>query len=221
MPIRLLVIAEQAVPRAGLRLLIESHAGMVVVGEAGSCGEALEMAARTKPDIIVMDPDHRGGGPLDGLSDVAAAGGARLVLLTGERDDGLSQRALRHGAMGVVFKDQSATTLIKAIERVHAGEAWVDRKLMGRVLAGMSTAAPSDGTLAAPADALTRREREVVALVAEGLRNKQIGNRLYISDTTVRHHLTEIYRKLGVSSRVELLLRVQDQGKFAFRGAHR
>ena len=206
-PIRLLLVGEQAVPRAGIRTLIESQANIVVVGEAASCIEAVEAAARTSPDIILLDPDVRGDRALEALPElVTASEGVRLLVLTGSREEALHLRALRAGAMGVVLKDQTAATLIKAIERVHAGEAWVDRKAMSRVLAGLSKAPePPDGD-AARLETLTRREREVLALVAEGLRNRRIADRLFISETTVRHHLTAIFRKLGVSNRLELLV---------------
>jgi two-component system nitrate/nitrite response regulator NarL len=123
------------------------------------------------------------------------------------RDSEAHQEAVRLGAMGVVLKDQSAEVLIKAIKKVHAGEVWIDRVTMGNVLNEMRRKdsnhrdADEDKIIY-----LTRREREVISLVAEGLKNKQIAARLFISDTTVTHHLSSIFSKLGVSDRLELVI---------------
>jgi two-component system, NarL family, nitrate/nitrite response regulator NarL len=205
-PIRLLIVDDHTVVRAGLRMLIECHDGMTIVGEAGSCAEALQVAARTQPEIILLDLDLGGDNGLRIMPELlAACEGVRVLVLTGVRDDALHRRALRSGAMGVVPKEKAAEVLIKAIGRVHAGEAWIDRATMGRVLAELSSPTRVDEN-AARAMLLTSREREVVALVAQGLKNKHIGERLFISETTVRHHLTAIFDKLEVSDRLELLI---------------
>ena len=205
-PIRLLIVDDHAVVRAGLRMLIEAHSGMTIVGEAGSTAEAMEVATRTQPEIVLLDLDLGIDNGLELIPRLLAfCEGVRVLVLTGVRDEDMHRRALRSGAMGVVAKEKAAEVLIKAIGRVYAGEAWIDRLAMGRVLADLSKPTRVDES-AAKATLLTNREREVVALLAQGLKNKQIGERLSISEVTVRHHLTAIFTKLDVSDRLELLI---------------
>jgi two-component system nitrate/nitrite response regulator NarL len=109
------------------------------------------------------------------------------------------------GAMGVVLKEHAAEVLIKAINKVHQGEVWLDRSMMGTVLDEM-TQAPEIDPEGARIASLSDREREVIALIAEGLKNKQIAQRLFISETTVTHHLSSIFSKLDVSDRLELII---------------
>jgi DNA-binding NarL/FixJ family response regulator len=206
--IRVLLVEDHAVVRAGLRLLIESRPGLVVVGEATTHADALAVAACEQPHIILLDLDLGRENGLDLLpSLLAAASQARVLVLTGVRDVDEHRRAIRQGAMGLVLKDQAPDVLLKAIEKVHAGEVWLDRAMLAHVLSEMAVGAarPLD-TNAARVATLTQREREVIALVDEGLKNKQIGDRLSITETTVRHHLTSIFAKLGVGSRLELVL---------------
>lgn len=190
-------------------MLIENHKGMVVVGEAGNRIDALAIAAREKPQIILLDLDMGKESGLDFLRELlGATAGARVVMLTGVRDPEAHRRAVHLGAMGLVLKDKAAEVLIKAIEKVHAGEVWLDRSLTASVLYEMSQ---TDQTSRADPEAekiksLTSREREIVGLVCEGLKNKQIGERLFISEATVRNHLTSILSKLEVSDRFELAL---------------
>jgi two-component system, NarL family, nitrate/nitrite response regulator NarL len=206
--IRVLLVEDHAVVRAGLRLLIESRHGLVVVGEAATHADALALAAREQPHIILLDLDLGGEDGLDLLPNLrAAAGQARVLILTGMRDVNEHRNAIRQGAMGVVLKEQAPDVLLKAIEKVHAGEVWLDRTMLAYVLSEMAVggARPVD-TNAARIATLTQREREVIGLVGEGLKNKQISDRLSISETTVRHHLTSIFAKLRVESRLELVV---------------
>lgn len=210
--IRLLLVDGHAVVRAGLRLLLESHAGLTIVGEAGTCAEAVEVAVRARPGIILLELDLGGECALAILPELlSACDGVRVLVLTGLRDADLHQRSLRAGAMGVLLKDSAADVVIKAIQRVHAGEAWIDRMTMGRVLTDFSRPVRADGD-AAKISSLTDRERQVIALIGEGLKNRQIADRLFISETTVRHHLTAIFGKLEVSDRLELLIRAYRLG---------
>jgi two-component system, NarL family, nitrate/nitrite response regulator NarL len=208
-PIRILLIDDHVIVRAGLRMLIENHKGMVVVGEAGDRIDALAIAARERPQVILLDLDMGNESGLDFLRELLdAAAGARVVMLTGVRDPEAHRRAVHLGAMGLVLKDKATEVLIKAIEKVHAGEVWLDRSLTASVLSEMSQAreirrADPD---AKRISSLTDREREIVGLVSEGLKNKQIGDRLFISEATVRNHLTSILSKLELSDRFELAL---------------
>ena len=208
-PIRILLVDDHMIVRAGLRMLIENHKGMVVVGEAGNRADALSIAAREQPQVILLDLDMGNESGLDFLRELFdEAAGARVVMLTGVRDPEVHRRAVHLGAMGLVLKDKAAEVLIKAIEKVHAGEVWLDRSLTASVLSEMSNAMQNKtpNPNAEKIASLTGREREILGLVCEGLKNKQIGERLFISEATVRNHLTSILGKLELSDRFELAL---------------
>ena len=208
-PIRVLLIDDHAVVRTGLRMLIESRSGMRVVGEAANRSDALAATAREQPDIILLDLDLGGSSSLDFLPELlSAAATARVLTLTGVRDPELHRRAVRLGVMGVVVKEKAAEVLLRAIEKVHAGEVWLERAMITRVLREMTRRDEPTQTdpEAAKIATLTAREREVIALIGEGLKNQQIARRLFISETTVRHHLTAIFAKLGVADRLELVI---------------
>ena len=205
-PIRILIIDDHAVVRAGLRMLIDQNPAMKVIGVAGNRSEALALAASEQPNMIILDillGDEDGLTFLPELREVTR--NARVLVLTGLRSSESQRRAIRAGAMGIVLKEHAAEVLIKAINKVHQGEVWLDRSMMGAVLDEMTQAPEIDPEVARIAG-LTDREREVIALVAEGLRNKQIGQRLSISETTVTHHLSSIFSKLDVSDRLQLII---------------
>ncbi len=204
-----MLVDDHVVVRTALRMLIQSRPGLTMVGEAGNRADALRLAASELPDIILLDLELDGESGLDFLPELLnISDKARIIILTGVRDAEVHHRAVSLGAMGVVRKDNAVDVLIDAITRVHAGEAWLDPSLTARVLSGMSRAGKARQTdpEAAKIATLTEREREVLALVGEGLKNKEIAGRLFISEWTVRHHLTSIFDKLQVSDRVELIL---------------
>jgi len=206
LPITVLIVDDHAVVRAGLRMLIDQDPGMKVTGVAGNRAEALDAAASTQPDVIILDivlGDEDGLSFLPELRQVAR--NARVLVLTGLRSSESQRQAMRAGAMGVVLKDHAAEVLIKAIEKVHSGEVWLDRLTMGRVLQEISEEKQSNPDRE-KIDTLTERERQVVGLVGEGLKNKQIAARLFISETTVTHHLSSVFSKLEVSDRLELVV---------------
>ena len=208
-PIRVVIVDDHAVVRTGLRMLIESRPGIIVVGEAGNGAEALAVVARTQPDIIVLDLDLGGESGLDCFPELrTAASTARVLVLTGVRDPELHRRAVRLGSMGLVLKEKAADVLLQAIEKVHAGEVWLEPAMIASVLGEMTGTRASQllDPEAAKIASLTEREREVVTLISQGLRNKQIAERLGISETTVRHHLTSIFAKLEVTDRLELVI---------------
>ena len=187
-------------------MLIDQNPTMEVVGVAGDRSEALALAASEQPNLIILDillGDDDGLTFLPELREVAK--NTRVLVLTGLRSSESQRRAIIAGAMGVVLKEHAAEVLIKAINKVHQGEVWLDRSLMGSVLDAI-TKAPEVDPETARIDSLTERERQVLALIAEGLKNKQIGERLFISETTVTHHLSSIFSKLEVSDRLELVI---------------
>jgi DNA-binding NarL/FixJ family response regulator len=211
--VRVLLINSRVIPRAALRALIETRSGLVVVGEAGVGDEAVDLARQETPDIIILDLDGDANEALRLVPELLAASDrSRVLALTNEADSELVHRAVDHGVIGLVLKQQSPQTLFKAIERIALGEAWLDRSVTAGLLVRLSRAARENRLEAAPLEALTKREREVVALVASGLRNRQIAARLYISDATVRNHLSSIFGKLGMSDRRELMIHAYRHG---------
>lgn len=212
---RILVVDDHAILRQGLRMLVEAEPGFEIVGEAESGAAALALAASTQPDIVVLDIDLGTDNGLDLIAGLqAAAPASRILILTGLRDVEAHRKAFRLGARGLVAKEAAAHTLMKAIRKVHDGEIWLDRANTAQLLAELSRPAPSPAVNpeAAKIAKLSAREVEVTVMLSEGLSNKLIADRLSISETTVRHHLTSIFSKLGVPDRLALLLYAHRHG---------
>ena len=206
--LRLLIVDDHLIVREGLRMLIDSQPAMSVIGMASNKTEALDLVKSTTPDLILLDLDLAGEDGLTFLSDLRAAHTkAQVLVLTALTNPDVHRKAVRLGAMGVVLKESAAEVLIKAIKKVHAGEVWLDRSTMGTLLRELAEEDEAEDTSdEARIATLTARERQVISLIAEGLKNKQIAERLFISETTVTHHLSSIFSKLGVSDRLELVI---------------
>ena len=213
--ITIAIIDDHAVIREALRALIEKSPTMKIVGEAGDAAEALAMIADKQPDIILLDLDLD---PDDGLALLPKLlevdEHARVLVLTGTHDHAAFRQAAHFGAMGLVHKKKSSEILLKAIEKVNAGEIWFDRSLIKSMLTELTRSGESKerDPEASNIATLTEREREVITLVGEGLKNKQIAERMFISETTAAHHLTSIFSKLGVSDRLELVIYAYTHG---------
>lgn len=204
--IRILIVDGHKVVRQGLRMIIESNTGMEVVGEASNRIEALALAPCRKPDIILLELALDENSGLDFLPElITSSEGARVIVLTGVRDCEVHRKAVRLGAMGVVLKHQGGDVLLRAIERVHDGEAWIDHKMTASLIAGFSSPPRIHGE-AAKIESLTKREREIIKVLCEGLKTRQIAEKLFISQSTLRNHLTSILSKLGLSDRFELAI---------------
>lgn len=206
--IRVLLVDDHAVVRSGLRMLIENRSRVKVVGEAANPTDALASAARERPDVIVLDLDLGTDSGLDLLPQLlSVADTARVLVLTGVRDFEKHRKAARLGAVGLVQKDNAVEVLLTAIEKVYAGEIWFDRALLSSLITETGRADKKSDPELNKIATLTPREREIIGVIADsGLKNKQIADRLFISPTTVRHHLTSIFQKLGVSDRLELAI---------------
>jgi DNA-binding NarL/FixJ family response regulator len=207
-PISIMIVDDHAVIRSGLRMLVEQDATMSVIAQAGTVAEAIDGAKREQPDIIILDLILGEEDGLDCLPELCSVSPkSRVLVLTGVQSPESHRSAIRRGAMGIVLKQQAAESLLKAIHRVSAGEVWIDRSMLGNVISEPKNGKREEADPEAiKIKSLTPREREVVALVSEGLKNKQIGERLFISETTVTHHLSSIYSKLAVSDRLELVI---------------
>jgi len=203
-PIRVCIIEDHALVRSGLRMLIENHDGMRVVGEAANRAEAFVAAKANPPDIFILDLDLNHENGLDFLSElVSSFTPARVLVVTASTDINVHQSAITAGAMGIVLKEQASEVLLTAIEKVHSGEVWLTRSMTAAVLSQKSRA--RDDSEERKIESLTRREREIIVLIAQGLKREQIAERLFISETTVRNHLTSILYKLKLSDRFELV----------------
>ena len=203
--IRVLVADDHAIFRDGLRKLLNSDQEITIVGEAQNGEEAIKLVAKLKPDVLLLDlrmPDKDGLAVLEEINFDTIP--TRVVVLTAAEDDRDVIRAMRLGARGVVLKQSATEILVKSIHRVHAGEIWLDNRMTAEVLKAFSKSSEAGPGREKPL--LSGREKEVVQLVAQGFRNKEIGEKLFISEQTVKNHVHNIFDKLGVSDRLELAL---------------
>jgi DNA-binding NarL/FixJ family response regulator len=205
MSIRVLVADDQRMIRAGFQMLLENEEGIAVVAEAEDGLEAVEKAARFSPNVVLMDIRMP---KLDGLEAtrriLAADQEARILILTTFDLDEYIYEALRAGASGCVLKDDPPEQLISAIRTVAAGDALLSPAVTKRVIAQFTHIPRQDAPKGL--DELTDREREIFRLVAQGLSNAEIGKQLFISDTTVKTHVTHLFQKLGVRDRVQAVV---------------
>lgn len=213
MTIRVLVADDQSMVRAGFRMLLGDEEDIKVVAEAGNGREAVAMAARFDPTVILMDirmPE------LDGLEAtrriLAADNSARVLILTTFDLDEYVYEALRAGASGFVLKDDPPEQLIAAVRTVAAGDALLSPAITKRVIKEFTRV----GRQVPPKelDDLSARERDVLRLIARGLSNAEIGQELYISETTVKTHVTHILQKLNLRDRVQAVVLAYQTGLF-------
>jgi DNA-binding NarL/FixJ family response regulator len=211
--IRVLVADDQALVRSGFRMLLGGEADMEIVAEAGNGLEAVDKAARFEPTVVLMDirmPE------LDGLEAtrriLAADPTARVLILTTFDLDEYVYEALRAGASGFVLKDEPPEQLLAAIRVVAAGEALLSPAVTKRVI-GQFTRLPHRAP-PPEVDDLTERELDVFRLIARGLSNAEIGQELFISETTVKTHITHLLQKLGLRDRVQAVVLAYETGLF-------
>ena len=204
--IRILIADDHSIFRDGVRKLLEAEGGFTVVGEATNGSEALDLVNQLQPDVLLLDismPRLTGLEVLRRLSKQTAP--LRTILLTASVEKSEIIEALLLGAHGVVPKQSASRMLFKSIRTVMAGEFWVSRDMVSDLVETLRGPA-SSGLAGAKTMGLTRRELEVIAAVVEGQVNKDIAQTFHISEYTVKHHLTRIFDKLGVSNRVELAM---------------
>jgi two-component system nitrate/nitrite response regulator NarL len=209
MPIRLVIADDHPIFRDGLRRLLEAEPDLKVIGEARDGAEAVKLARQLKPDIMLLDlamPRHPGLEALRELSD-GGANSVRVILLTAAAEKKEIVEALQLGARGIVLKDSATQLLLKAIHTVMAGEYWVGRESVSNLVQYLRTLVQASGEDAKQKKfGLTPRELEIVSAVVAGFANKEIAEYFKISEDTVKHHLSNIFDKLGVSTRLELAL---------------
>ena len=206
MSIRVVLVDDHPIVLQGLEHLLARQPDMEVAAACSTVQDGLA-AARSRPDIVLLDLRMPQGGGLALIDAIAAERiETKTVVLTAAISDEEVAQALQKGAAGLVLKESSPDQLLECVRRVHAGERWLDPEAMTRVATAASSPEPGDDRAAS----LTAREREVVRMIASGLRNRDIGERLSISENTVKVHLHNIYEKLGVEGRMELLLLAQE-----------
>jgi len=202
--IRIAIADDHAIVLHGLQQLFERQGGFDVVACSRTGDEALAVVRSQPVDILVLDLRMPGKSGLDVLREMSTdVPSCRVVLLTAALRDAVVGEIMQAGAKGIVLKESSPEDLIDCVRRVHRGHVWIDRGLLAR---------PFDRGTSGAGDtpALTPREREIIRMVAQGLRNREIGQRLFISEGTVKIHLHNVYDKLGLDGRLELLLYAQE-----------
>ncbi len=194
--IRVAIVDDHTIVRNGLVSLLGGHADLEIVGAVGDGEAAVALCVEQRPDVVLMDLSMPGVGGIEATRRIAeAAPGVQVVVLTSFMDRERIVDALSAGAIGYLLKDAEPEELIRGIRTAARGESPLDPRAARTMLGAQR--APD------PLDALTDREREVLALVADGLPNKQIGRRLEISEKTVKAHLTSIFRAIGVTDRMQ------------------
>jgi len=211
--VRVLIVDDQALVRAGFRKILETDPAITEVSEAADGVEALTQAARSTPDVVVMDIRMP---QMDGLEAtrrlVAGDPSARVLILTTFNLDGYVYEALRAGASGFMLKDSLPEQLLDAVRVVAAGEALLSPAVTRAVITEFARGPGARLELAASLDLLTAREREVLDLVTSGLSNDEIAARLVVSRATVKSHVASLLLKLGCRDRVQLVIFAYESG---------
>ncbi|MBS0316337.1 MAG: response regulator transcription factor [Proteobacteria bacterium] len=217
--IRILVVDDHTLFRRGLTALLAREARFEVVGDAADAGEALRRARELAPDLILLDnhlPGVSGVDALPGLREAAPQ--ARVLILTVSEDERDLAAALRGGACGYLLKTIDGADLATAIDRAMKGESIIADEMTGKLVAAFrgATGAPppgaDPGSGSSPFDALSPRELEILRAIAQGASNKEIGRNLGIAEATVKNHVQQVLRKLGVSSRVHAAVIATEAG---------
>jgi DNA-binding NarL/FixJ family response regulator len=208
--IRVVLADDHPIVRDGLKKLLTLEDDIRVVGEAADGHEVLKLVEELKPDILLLDlrmPHLDGLATLQALSQVEKR--VKIIVLTASEDKNEYVQAMKLGCSGIVLKQTAPELIVKSIRKVHGGEIWLDSHTTAAVMrqfAGpgdMLGGSPSRGRERSP---LSQREREIVGLVAQGYKNREMAEKMFISEQTVKNHLHNIFDKLGVSDRLELAL---------------
>jgi two-component system nitrate/nitrite response regulator NarL len=209
--IRLLIADDHPIVRDGLRKLLSLEDDFEVVGEATDGREVLEKVRELDPDVLLLDlrmPNLDGLGALQALSQTNKR--TRVIVLTASEDKNEFVQAMKLGCSGIVLKQTAPDLIVKSIRKVHSGEIWLDSHTTAAVMRQFSTGLEGSGSASGgkgrERSPLSTREREIVALVAQGYKNKEMAEKMFISEQTVKNHLHNIFDKLGVSDRLELAL---------------
>jgi len=221
--VRVLIADDHPIVREGLLRLLQLEDDIEVVGEAADGESTVAMVEKLEPDILLLDlrmPGLDGFGALQRLHRLGKR--TKVIVLTASEDKNEFVQAMKLGCSGIVLKQTESDLIVKSIRKVHAGEIWLDSHTTAAVMRQFA-APPEPQTAGGPRSRdrspLSQREREIVALVAQGYKNKEMAEKMFISEQTVKNHLHNIFDKLGVSDRLELALyaihkglHLEDQG---------
>jgi DNA-binding NarL/FixJ family response regulator len=209
--VRIVIADDHPIVRDGLKKLLQLEDDFEIVGEAGDRREVLEKVQELDPDVLLLDLRMPN---LDGLSALQALQQTnkrtRVIVLTASEDKNEFVQAMKLGCSGIVLKQTAPDLIVKSIRKVNSGEIWLDSHTTAAVMrqfqTGTESSGSAQGTKGRERSPLSAREREIVALVAQGYKNKEMAEKMFISEQTVKNHLHNIFDKLGVSDRLELAL---------------
>jgi len=218
-PIKVVIADDHALFRDGLKKILSMEKDILVVGEAANGEEIGKIVERMRPDIMLLDLKMPKGDVVQSLLEIAARSPAtRVMILTAFSDEESVLNAAKGGAKGYVPKGVPSATLIQAIKAVHGGGIWIDKEITSwetfEEIAQSQSPSPAPEAVSGRPDsisALTKREMEILRLVAEGLTNEEIGKKIFISEKTVKTHLTNIFDKLKVNNRFKAALMIMGQ----------
>jgi len=198
--VRVFLLDDHEIVRRGIADLLHSEPGIIVVGEAGTAAEALRIIPATQPHVAVLDARLPDGSGIDVCRDIrSSAPEIRCLILTSYDDDDAIFAAVMAGAAGYLLKEIRGSYLVDAIRQVAAGKSLLDPAVTERLLTRLREGAPQDQRLAS----LTDREREVLGLITEGLTNREIGERLFLAEKTVKNYVSGLLAKLGMQRRTQ------------------
>ncbi len=199
-PIRVFLVDDHEIVRRGIADLLEAEADLEVVGEAGTAAQARARIAATKPDVAVLDVRLPDGSGIDVCREVRSTmPDVRCLILTAYDDDDALRAAVIAGASGYVLKDVRGGKLIESVRLAAAGKNLIDPVIASRVVSQLKSTTPTDPLL----DGLSLRERQILALIADGLTNRQIGDRLTLAEKTVKNYVSSLLSKLGLEHRTQ------------------
>jgi DNA-binding NarL/FixJ family response regulator len=201
-PIRILLVDDHEVVRVGLRTLLSHHTGLSVIDDAGSGRDAVEKALRHKPDIVIMDlrlPENDGVEAIRTIRQKCSQ--IRVLVLTAFSDDQLLFDAIAAGANGYILKEINSEKLVEGLRALARGESLLDPRITGRILKSFKEGhlRPDDAAFST----LSFQEKRILTLIADGKTNREIGERLHLSEKTIRNYVSEILSKLGLQSRTQ------------------
>jgi DNA-binding NarL/FixJ family response regulator len=214
MSISVLLCDDQALVRDGFAMILNAEDGIDVLGEASDGAEAVDLTKRLLPQVVLMDVRMPGMNGLEATRHIVASGiGSRVLILTTFDLDEYVYEALRAGASGFLLKDATAAQLVDGIRVIAVGDAMLAPSVTRRLLERFSGSLPGADDRPPPSLAmLTEREREILTLLASGRSNAELGAALYLSEPTIKTHLSSIFRKLGVRDRVQAVIAAYDAG---------
>jgi DNA-binding NarL/FixJ family response regulator len=212
-PIKVVIADDHTLFREGVKKILSLEKDILIVGEAARGDEVVKMVERSKPDVLLLDLKMPKGDPVQTLLDVRERSPAtKVLILTAFAEDESVLNTAKGGARGYLLKGADFSTLLQAIKKVHKGDVWIDKEVpVGETFEEIALGQIEHVVTPMESDAvesLTRREREILRLVAEGMTNEEIGKKIFISEKTVKTHLTNIFDKLKVNNRFKAALMI-------------